>query len=264
MPQEGSAAAAPVAIVTGGAAGIGREAGAALAEAGFAVLCVDLDAARAGEAAAAIVRTGQAAAALACDVAVEESWPQILAAAESLGQLGVLVSNAGIFPRLSFEAMRAADFDRVMAVNLRAAFLGAVHCVPHMTAGGALVFMTSGSGLMSAVANPMQIGFSLYGASKAALDRFALGIAPELAPRGIAVNLLCPGAAVVTEGYARLALGAEAPPRTISAWRVAEAIAFLAGRRPHEGPAQRYLATEYGDRWGQGRPRRASHSCSKL
>ena len=236
-----------VAIVTGGGAGIGREACLALAEDGFAVLCADLDAVRAAGVAATIRNAGGKAAALGCDVSAEESWWDIVVAAEMLGRLDVLVSNAGIFPRLAFEKMRAADFDRVIAVNLRAAFLGATHCVPHMRAGGALVFMTSGSGLIRAVENPMQSGFSLYGASKAALDRFALGIAPELAPRGIAVNLLCPGAPVQTEGFNRLGLGEEAPAQSISARRVAEAVAALAKRRPDS--AGRYLATEFGAAW---------------
>lgn len=243
----------PVAVVTGGGAGIGREVCLALSEAGFSVLCADIDGDRAEAVADEIRRSGRAASAIAGDVSREAIWPSIVEAASALGRLEVLVSNAAIFPRIAFENTRAEDFDRVMAVNLRAAFLGAAACAPLMrkSGGGAFVFVTSGGGQMSAVANPMQLGFSLYGASKAALDRWAMGIAPELAPLGIAVNLICPGAAVLTEGFNRLSLGAEAPANSISARRMAEAIAFLAQRRPQDGPPARYVATEFGSIWGQ-------------
>lgn len=241
-----------VALVTGGGAGIGRAACFALARAGFAVVCADLDGPRAKAVADAIGGSGGIASSAACDVAREESWPLLLEHAHALGSLDVLVSNAAIFPRLAFDETRLADFDRVMSINLRAVFLGVMACVPELRAngGGALVVMSSGSGLATAVSNPMQVGFALYGASKAALDRWVLGVAPELGPANIAVNVLCPGAPVPTEGYNALALGAEAPPGSVSAARVADAITSLAKCRPPEGTGKRYLATEFGRAWG--------------
>jgi NAD(P)-dependent dehydrogenase (short-subunit alcohol dehydrogenase family) len=141
-----------------------------------------------------------------------------------------------------------------MAINLRGAFLSLHHSASMIAAngGGAYVMMTSGSGQMSAVANPMQRGFALYGASKAALDRWALGVAPELAPLGIAINVLCPGAVVMTDGVSRLALGAEAPAERVSPERVADAIAYLAARRPPADTGGRFVATEFGVSWGRG------------
>lgn len=240
-----------VALVTGGGAGIGRAACLALARDGFGVVCADLDGARASAVADAIVSAGGVASSATCDVSREESWPVLLERARALGSLDVLVSNAAVFPRLAFDETRLADFDRVMSINLRAVFLGVTACVPEFRAngGGALVVMSSGSGLPTAVSNPMQVGFALYGASKAALDRWTLGIAPELAPANIAVNVLCPGAPVLTEGYNALSLGAEAPAGSVSAECVADAIAHLARCRPPEGTGKRRLATDLARSW---------------
>ncbi len=234
-----------VAIVTGAASGIGRAAALALARAGYGIICADVDESGVKTVAREIEQLGRAACVVVGDVSREEFWPPAVEAAARLGTLGVLVSNAGIFPRIAFETALAMDLDRIFAVNLRAAFLGSAACVPVMrtAGGGSLVFMTSGSGLAAAAANPFQRGFALYGASKAALDRWVMGVAPELAPLGIAANLLCPGAAVRTEGFERLNLGPEAPPATISPGRVAEAIVRLAERRPPD-TGSRFVASE--------------------
>jgi meso-butanediol dehydrogenase/(S,S)-butanediol dehydrogenase/diacetyl reductase len=241
-----------VAIVTGGGGGIGRAASHALAQDRMAVLVLDIDEASAQRVAGEIRAAGGAANGLRCDVSKEDEWARMPDAAAKLGRLQSLVGNAGIFPRLAFERTTVADFDRVMGVNLRAAFLGAAACLPVLRAhgGGSFTFMTSGSGLMRSAPLPMQRGFSLYGASKAALDRWAMGIAPELEPMGISVNLLCPGAAVLTEGYEKLELGAEAPPASIAPERVAQAIVALVKKRPPHDASGRYLATEFEQSWG--------------
>ena len=202
--------------------------------------------------AAAINRGGGSASAIRCDVGSDADWRTLIAHAGNVGPLTALVSNAAIFPRLTFAETTLADFDRVMAINLRGAFLSLHHSASIMATngGGAYVMMTSGSGQMSAVANPMQRGFALYGASKAALDRWALGVAPELAPLGIAINVLCPGAVVMTDGVSHLALGAEAPAERVSPERVADAIAYLATRRPPADTGGRFVGTEFGVSWG--------------
>lgn len=240
-----------VAIITGGGGGIGRAAALAMAKADHAVLVLDLDGDAANAIAADIRASGGKAHGLRFDVTSQDDWSGVIDAANEQGTLTSLISNAGIFPRIEFEKTSVDDFDRVMAVNLRAAFLGAATCVPLILAngGGSLTFMTSGSGLMTSAQVPMQIGFSLYGASKAALDRWAMGIAPELEPHGISVNLLCPGAAVHTEGFRKLALGKHAPTTSITPERVAEAIVSLAARRPPRDRNGRYLATDYQKSW---------------
>src|ERR1700749_861124 len=148
-----------VAIVTGGGGGIGRAASLAMAKAGYAVLILDLDGDAAGSVAQQIEGNGGKARGLCFNVTSERDWSGAAEASAKLGTLTALVSNAGIFPRIAFEKTSVADFDRVMAVNLRAAFLGAATCVPAMRAsgGGSLTFMTSGSGLMRSAQIPMQI-----------------------------------------------------------------------------------------------------------
>src|SRR3546814_20198601 len=69
-----------------------------------------------------------------------------------------------------------------------------------MQGDGSLIFLTSGAGAVAGAADPFMRPFALYGASKAALDRFAAGIAPDLAATGIAVTTITPGAFVETPG----------------------------------------------------------------
>lgn len=231
-----------LALVTGAGAGIGRACALALAAAGFEVVASDLDAAAAR--ATADAGGGRA---IACDVADD---PAVAALFAELGEVEVLVHSAGLFPRRAFADSPVGELDRVMAVNFRAAFVLAKAALPGLTrlGGGSLVFLTSGAGLLGAVADPMQAGFSLYGASKAALDRWALGIAGELAPAGVAINTLTPGAFVHTPGLDALALDEARDGEAISPEAVAEAVVALARARPPE-TGRRLRATEFGKTW---------------
>jgi 3-oxoacyl-[acyl-carrier protein] reductase len=242
------------ALVTGAGAGIGRAAALALASLGYDLVLSDLDAAAIAVTAERVDGLPAKAHTRAAvgDVCAPEVVADMFRRLDGL-DLCALVHCAGLFPRRTFAGSTVEDFDRVMAVNLRAAFLLAKAAVPAMAGrGGALVFMTSGSGLAKAVADPMQAEFSLYGASKAALDRWALGIAGELARSGVVVNTLCPGAVVRTPGVAALGLESLQLRDAIPAERVGEAIAWLASR-PEDGPVgQRLKATEFGRAWGPG------------
>jgi NAD(P)-dependent dehydrogenase (short-subunit alcohol dehydrogenase family) len=244
-----------VALVTGAGAGIGRAAAAALAREGAHVVVCDLDEASAASATAEILAAGGAARAVACDVASDQALERLFAnIARIEGGPDMLVHSAGLFPKASFAESAAALLDKVMAVNFRAAFVLAKHaeCSMRRCGGGAMVFLTSGSGLMSAIADPMQADFSLYGASKAALDRWALGIAGELRTAGIAVNTLSPGAFVLTPGVQALNLPEAREAPSISVEVVAEAVVWLALRREPRLAGRRLLATEYHRVWGPG------------
>lgn len=239
-----------VAVVSGAAAGIGRATALALARAGFEVYANDV-----GEAAlASLVREGTDAAIrpVVGNVADERDVARLIEIIRGRsGRLDALIHSAGVFPRLSFALSTIADLDRVMGVNFRGAFLLASQAAPVMARhGGAMVFLTSGSGSLSALADPMQAEFSLYGASKAALDRWALGVAPELARSGVAVNTITPGAFVLTPGVAALGLKESGERPSISAEAVAEAVAWLAGSPPGGPCGQRLAATDFPHAWG--------------
>src|ERR1700690_158093 len=139
---------ARVAIVTGGGTGIGRAVCVELVRRGCAVVVADLDGQSAEDVASGIRAAGGKSASVACDVSEEAGWKSILDQAAKLGSLVTLVGNAAIYPRLAFADTTIGDFDRVMAVNFRAAFLGIFFCWPLLRdhGGGSFVFMTSGSG----------------------------------------------------------------------------------------------------------------------
>lgn len=229
------------AIVTGAGAGIGRATVCALAARGWRVLCCDVD----GEAASHVAAEAAAdSEAVAADVTDDDALADLIARAGD--SLGAVVHCAALFPRIDLGATRIGDFDRVMAVNLRAAVQLTLLAAPAMRNGGALVFLTSGSGLLSAASDPFQQGFALYGASKAALDRWVAGVAPELAPAGIFASTITPGAFVETPGLARTGVSPPPGAATISAERVAEAIVRLAEDRSGGFSGQRLSAATFG------------------
>ena len=230
------------AIVTGAGAGIGRAVALALAARGWRVMVCDID----GEAAA---EAGGDAVAVAADVTDEAALQEMMQRTAAAGPLGAVVHCAALFPRIDLAATRIADFDRVMAVNLRAAVQISLLAAQAMPDGGALIFLTSGSGLMSVAADPFQRGFALYGASKAALDRWVAGVAPELTAAGIFASTITPGAFVETPGLARTGITPPPDAATISAERVAEAVVRLVEDGSGDFAGQRLSAAAFGEGW---------------
>ncbi len=109
-------------------------------------------------------------------------------AAAEFGRLDILVNNAGVFQIGPLEDLGQEEFDRTMAVNVRAPFLAARAAARHMREGGRIISIGSNV----AVHSPFP-GFSLYSASKTALIGMTKGLARELAPRGITANIVNPG-----------------------------------------------------------------------
>ncbi|MEN9315519.1 MAG: Cyclopentanol dehydrogenase [Pseudomonadota bacterium] len=181
-----------VALITGGASGIGAACARLLASEGAKVLVTDLDGA-AGEALVAdIVAKGGEAVFVRQDVTDEAAWPVVVESAERrFGKLDVAVANAGIGifgPALS---MSLADFRRQNAVNVDGVFLTAKHAIPAMrrAGGGSLILMSSVAGLRGA---PNLAGYS---ASKGAVRLLAKSLALEcaVAGDGVRVNSVHPG-----------------------------------------------------------------------
>ncbi len=178
-----------IAIVTGGARGIGAAIAIRLAQDGHDVAVIDLDRDACAETLAAIRSTGRRAYAVAANVSDEAA---VTAAVASIGQaLGpptVLVNNAGILRDRTIAKMSAEDWDSVIAVNLRSVFLMCRAVQPHMRAArwGRIVNLSSIAALGA-------IGEANYSAAKAGVQGITRTLAIELGRYGITTNAVAPG-----------------------------------------------------------------------
>jgi NAD(P)-dependent dehydrogenase (short-subunit alcohol dehydrogenase family) len=179
------------AVITGGASGIGRAACLRIASEGCGVAVIDIDEKGAQRVAEECQKAGVEVLALKADVSVEKDMET--AAAKVLSRfkkLDFLVSNAGIEGAMrDFGETTAAEWDRVMAVNVRGAFLTVRAFLPTMRAqkSGAIVLTASNYGF---VATPHT---TAYCTSKGAVAALGRALAVELVPDGIRVNCVCPG-----------------------------------------------------------------------
>jgi 2-deoxy-D-gluconate 3-dehydrogenase len=185
------------AVVTGGAAGIGFAIAGRLAEAGAAVVIADVDAAAAEAAAARLRALDRRAVAVTADVSNAADVERLMTAAADFGGVDVLVNNAGIYPFRPVQQMAEAEWDRVLDVNLKGAFLCAQAAAVRMRArgrGGVILNITSIDSL-----HPSSVGLAHYDASKGGLQMLTRNLALELAPLGVRVLALAPGG-ITTEG----------------------------------------------------------------
>ena len=220
-----------IALVTGGGNGIGAATCRGLAAAGAKVAVLDRDAAAAQQVAREI---GDAAAARALDVADTEAFRHVADEIAALwGGVDILVNGAGTITRQTIAAMPVADWDRIIAVNLRGPFNGAQAVIPHMRkrGGGAIVNVASIAGRRISFG-----GGANYTSSKAGLLGFTRHAAYELAPDWIRVNAVCPGPTATAFGGGqvpspeRKAQRARKIPlgRMVEPEDIADAVLFLA------------------------------------
>jgi NAD(P)-dependent dehydrogenase (short-subunit alcohol dehydrogenase family) len=182
-----------VALVTGGASGIGQATAELLAEEGASVVVTDVDELKGPEVAAGIKKVGGQAVFLHQDVTSEARWAEVIGEIEKrFGKLDVLVSNAGIgIGAPSIVEMSLADWRRQTAINLDGVFLSVKYSLPLMrkTGGGSIIMMSSLAGLRGSAT------LAGYSATKGGVRLFAKSIAMECAAMGdgIRVNSVHPG-----------------------------------------------------------------------
>jgi 3-oxoacyl-[acyl-carrier protein] reductase len=181
-----------VAVVTGGSRNIGRATAITLAESGATVaVTYARDATAAAGTATAITAAGGTARAYAVDVADVDSLRQTTAQiAADLGPISILVNNAAIRPARRIADITPADFDAVMAVNLRAPLFAAQAVLPGMRAQGwgRIVNLSGGTAYFGGVGRAHVV------ASKLGIVGLTRALALEAAPWGVTVNAVVPGA----------------------------------------------------------------------
>jgi 3-oxoacyl-[acyl-carrier protein] reductase len=222
-----------VALVTGGSRGIGAEVAARLAEDGAAVVVSGRDGDRLQRTVRELEAHGRAALGVVADVVSREDCDRLVdAARQHFGRIDILVNNAGVTQDQLIVRMKDEDWDRIIEVNLRGAFLmtrATSKVLVRQKSGGRIINITSTAGAMG------NAGQTNYSAAKAGLIGFTKAAARELAHWSILVNAVAPGL-IDTEmtaplpAAAREALLAQVPlKRSGTAREVAEMVRFLAG-----------------------------------
>jgi NAD(P)-dependent dehydrogenase (short-subunit alcohol dehydrogenase family) len=195
-----------VAVVTGGARGIGRAIVQVLAENGARVVIVDIDAAAGEQAAREVTAAGRESLALAGDVADSAQMEQVVAQVlDRQGRIDILVNNAGINTqrdRVPVHEYSREDWDRILNVDLTGVFVTSQAVIPAMltNGGGRIVNISSIAGLV-----PLRLQ-SAYVAAKAGVANLTRSMALELGPLGILVNAVAPGS-TLTRGTEALFYG---------------------------------------------------------
>jgi NAD(P)-dependent dehydrogenase (short-subunit alcohol dehydrogenase family) len=234
-PEAGSPPfAGKVALVTGAASGVGRATAELLAARGAAVACLDRRGPEVESLAGEIGAAGGEALGVECDLRDPDAIDRALAATLAWrGRLDVLVHVAGIGLRRRAEDIAAADWDRTIEINLRAPFLLTRAAVDALVeARGAVVAVSSLAGLAGWPYS------TVYSASKGGLVTMMRSFALELGPRGVRVNIVCPGGVdtpllddldeIVAPDPASAKRGLGLDDTLASPAEVAAAIAFLA------------------------------------
>jgi NAD(P)-dependent dehydrogenase (short-subunit alcohol dehydrogenase family) len=225
-----------VAIVTGGAAGIGRATAMRFASAGARVAIGDINEELGPKTASEIKAAGGDAIFVRCDVGVEDDARRLVAAAtEAFGRLDALINNAAdLTPYGNVQDCTLQSWNRSMAAGLTGTFLCSKYALPHMGAGASIVNIASVGGVLPFVDQ------AVYVTVKGAVIQLTRSMALDFGARGIRVNAIAPGAIdtrPVTDAQLRLQiarspLGRKGRPEEIAAaalFLCSDEAAFITG-----------------------------------
>lgn len=182
-----------VAVITGAGSGMARASARAFVREGARVLGADIS----GKEKETAVDLGDAFVPFHADVSNEADVEAMFAAAlNAFGRVDAVLNVAGVGSMQPLADVALADYERVMAINLRGVMLGTKHGISTMlpTGGGVILNWASAAGL-----NASRLGVSTYAASKAGVIAFTKAAAVEYGPQGIRANVVCPGGVIVTE-----------------------------------------------------------------
>jgi len=178
-----------VAIVTGASSGIGRASAIAFAREGARVVVADIDQRGGEETAALIAAEDNQAFLVRVDVAREADIARMVEVTIARwGAIDILFNNAGVLSVTPIEALTEEEWDRVMGINVKAAFFAVKHVVPHMRRNGGAILNTG-----SIASFTGQLGTPVYSASKGAIALLTKSLALDLGRDRIRVNCICPG-----------------------------------------------------------------------
>ena len=184
-----------VAIVTGGAAGIGAACAKRLAQDRVAIGVLDLDVGHCEETVDTILAEGGSAVALGADISDRRSvQAALLKCRDKLGPVSILVNNAGVTDFTPFDQITDELWDFIYAVNVRGTFIMTQEVLPDMKAAGwGRIVNISSSGAQTG-----NVNMAAYSSSKGAMVTLTRSLAQELGPLGITVNNIPPGSVMGT------------------------------------------------------------------
>lgn len=225
-----SSLAGKVALITGGSRGIGAAIAKRLARQGAAIAITYTSNSNSAEEVVGIIRAagGKAIAIQANSAKTDDIKHAVAETAKQLGGLDILVNNAGVATMAAIDEFAEADFDHLLAVNVKGVFIAVQESLRHMKAGGRIINI----GSINAEIVPFP-GMSVYSLSKGAIATFTRGLARDLGARGITVNNIQPGPVdtdmnPATGDFADTLRGIMALSRYGKAEEIAGLVAYLA------------------------------------
>ncbi|HLZ31046.1 MAG TPA: SDR family NAD(P)-dependent oxidoreductase [Chloroflexota bacterium] len=220
-----------VAVITGGASGIGRGSALAMARAGADIVLADVNEARLAQVAAEVAALGRRVLAVHCDVARDDDVEALASAAEAtLGPVSVLMNNAGVVLRGALESIAVADWQWCLGINVFGVIRGIHAFLPRMIERrrGYIVNTGSVAGLVALTGEGAP-----YVASKFAVVGLTEALALYVRPFGIGVSLLCPGGVRTNLGETGRSIGMT-PEREQAETRMARAVQGGAELEPED------------------------------